>query len=118
QAEDGIRDGHVTGVQTCALPIYRHHAGADGAQEHNREVDGVEHDHGDALFAANAETAQQIGEASRLYLQIAIGQLRDRIGEGELAAAALIDIAVKQPSHGVVRTRRAAHDASPQLQEL
>src|SRR5439155_15643125 len=21
-AEDGIRDGHVTGVQTCALPIY------------------------------------------------------------------------------------------------
>src|SRR5207253_4123217 len=27
QAEDGIRDGHVTGVQTCALPIF----GADGA---------------------------------------------------------------------------------------
>src|SRR5439155_17962759 len=27
QAEDGIRDGHVTGVQTCALPIY---AAADG----------------------------------------------------------------------------------------
>src|SRR5207253_4569291 len=23
QAEDGIRDGHVTGVQTCTLPIYR-----------------------------------------------------------------------------------------------
>src|SRR5690625_5985444 len=22
QAEDGIRDGHMTGVQTCALPIY------------------------------------------------------------------------------------------------
>src|SRR6266508_983419 len=22
-AEDGIRDGHVTGVQTCALPISR-----------------------------------------------------------------------------------------------
>src|SRR5437870_6742505 len=22
QAEDSIRDGHVTGVQTCALPIY------------------------------------------------------------------------------------------------
>src|SRR2546422_3440334 len=25
QAEDGIRDVAVTGVQTCALPIYRHH---------------------------------------------------------------------------------------------
>src|SRR6267143_4444182 len=24
QAEDGIRDGTVTGVQTCALPIYVH----------------------------------------------------------------------------------------------
>src|SRR5215208_1746242 len=23
QAEDGLRDGHVTGVQTCALPISR-----------------------------------------------------------------------------------------------
>src|SRR6267154_6144641 len=26
QAEDGIRDGRVTGVQTCALPIYRQNA--------------------------------------------------------------------------------------------
>src|SRR2546425_1541466 len=26
QAEDGIRDKLVTGVQTCALPIYRHDA--------------------------------------------------------------------------------------------
>src|SRR5690606_39588978 len=25
QAEDGIRDFHVTGVQTCALPISTHH---------------------------------------------------------------------------------------------
>src|SRR5690606_40735425 len=24
QAEDGIRDFHVTGVQTCALPIWTH----------------------------------------------------------------------------------------------
>src|SRR5438309_10905258 len=31
QAEDGIRDGTVTGVQTCALPISRrqHRIGAD-----------------------------------------------------------------------------------------
>src|SRR5689334_25062644 len=28
QAEDGIRDGTVTGVQTCALPIYQRAAGA------------------------------------------------------------------------------------------
>src|SRR5690349_22090182 len=33
QAEDGIRDLYVTGVQTCALPIYRRqtdHRSADG----------------------------------------------------------------------------------------
>src|SRR5439155_3421673 len=46
QAEDGIRDGHVTGVQTCALPISvvvvllgdrgRSHRGLDG--EHHRAV--------------------------------------------------------------------------------
>src|SRR5690606_40777475 len=30
QAEDGIRDFHVTGVQTCALPIY----GTAGAPVH------------------------------------------------------------------------------------
>src|SRR5437870_8928404 len=29
QAEDGIRDGHVTGVQTCALPIFAGLALAD-----------------------------------------------------------------------------------------
>src|SRR5437870_8344927 len=30
QAEDGIRDGHVTGVQTCALPISRGVGGRSG----------------------------------------------------------------------------------------
>src|SRR5437870_9223473 len=30
QAEDGIRDGHVTGVQTCALPILGNSAHAIG----------------------------------------------------------------------------------------
>src|SRR5689334_25313082 len=29
QAEDGIRDGTVTGVQTCALPISRRHTGGE-----------------------------------------------------------------------------------------
>src|SRR5690606_40050339 len=35
QAEDGIRDFHVTGVQTCALPISRYAALASGAMEKN-----------------------------------------------------------------------------------
>src|SRR5690606_14827129 len=32
QAEDGIRDFHVTGVQTCALPIFRRILGIVGAR--------------------------------------------------------------------------------------
>src|SRR5690625_6440798 len=31
QAEDGIRDGHVTGVQTCALPISHAARGPPGS---------------------------------------------------------------------------------------
>src|SRR5699024_11613665 len=30
QADDGIRDRHVTGVQTCALPIFSH--GSSGGE--------------------------------------------------------------------------------------
>src|SRR5207253_4977099 len=45
QAEDGIRDGHVTGVQTCALPIFivemlrdqNRSFGADSSTERNLE---------------------------------------------------------------------------------
>src|SRR5205085_4552885 len=33
QAEDGIRDLTVTGVQTCALPISTHRATADGRDQ-------------------------------------------------------------------------------------
>src|SRR5439155_9135211 len=32
QAEDGIRDGHVTGVQTCALPIFQHEVDSSPAR--------------------------------------------------------------------------------------
>src|SRR5690606_39589925 len=32
QAEDGIRDFHVTGVQTCALPIYAVAAALDNPE--------------------------------------------------------------------------------------
>src|SRR5207245_4075672 len=36
QAEDGIRDATVTGVQTCALPIYEDQVGAAQSFEHTR----------------------------------------------------------------------------------
>src|SRR5439155_12198238 len=54
QAEDGIRDGHVTGVQTCALPIYprdrvrRAVLLPSGAGSVQREAEGVRHHPGQA----------------------------------------------------------------------
>src|SRR5689334_23466061 len=47
QAEDGIRDGTVTGVQTCALPIYfqqHHHARWLGKEFLSRPEDFIEED--------------------------------------------------------------------------
>src|SRR5437016_9287882 len=41
QAEDGIRDWSVTGVQTCALPIWRHASGKSEAQTDSEPVDQV-----------------------------------------------------------------------------
>src|SRR5690242_20764981 len=38
QAEDGIRDWHVTGVQTCALPIFAHQALIERAGELDEAV--------------------------------------------------------------------------------
>src|SRR5690625_7466758 len=39
QAEDGIRDGHVTGVQTCALPILRRVESRPSRQRHDFKID-------------------------------------------------------------------------------
>src|SRR5690606_39929385 len=38
-AEDGIRDFHVTGVQTCALPIFRYERPQAGRLRQHHQVD-------------------------------------------------------------------------------
>src|SRR5690348_17796892 len=44
QAEDGIRVGRVTGVQTCALPIYRvRHDSPDGHPRPSRAAPHARH---------------------------------------------------------------------------
>src|SRR5688500_20216784 len=44
QAEDGIRDYKVTGVQTCALPIYLDGTGADARARPERSADQARED--------------------------------------------------------------------------
>src|SRR5437879_7155960 len=48
QAEDGIRDTSVTGVQTCALPIFGEHIG----HRHERRERGGKRDRPGARAAA------------------------------------------------------------------
>src|SRR5690606_39297627 len=58
QAEDGIRDFHVTGVQTCALPISRP-AFADGAGPGRIAVDArrLRRGHGSTTHALHGPAA-------------------------------------------------------------
>src|SRR5690606_25394310 len=63
QAEDGIRDFHVTGVQTCALPIYdlaRDTGEAESLEELQKKIR-------DEVREADAEEAEQ--EAHRRLVE-------------------------------------------------
>src|SRR5690349_22048949 len=60
QAEDGIRDLYVTGVQTCALPILHFHAFM--LEVHERIFDHGRHTEGDSI----APVAKAIADATTL----------------------------------------------------
>src|SRR5690606_40838245 len=81
QAEDGIRDFHVTGVQTCALPIY---AGSgcgsviDGRNHLDKAVLDTDFDAQATELPAGAFL--QLGEGFRLK----IGRVRVEIAQHAL----------------------------------
>src|SRR5204862_1181146 len=59
QAEDGIRDLYVTGVQTCALPIWPR----GGVREQARHFGRVEQRHlGHAIEERRRERSEEIGK--------------------------------------------------------
>src|SRR5690606_41047838 len=69
QAEDGIRDFHVTGVQTCALPISR------AAFELGTMNDPLHHDPSTSLLAE-----PDAFQAFRWYSQALDGGVREAAG--------------------------------------
>src|SRR5256886_11850443 len=83
QAEDGIRDLTVTGVQTCALPICQSDGRAlDGAQAviKNLEHDAPRH-HGGRLYRGNPAVP---GSVVRFGVDTWVGRKRSeerRVGE-------------------------------------
>src|SRR2546425_6246639 len=87
QAEDGIRDKLVTGVQTCALPI-------------SRALDGAEQ------CAAAAEPGTRAGSAGYLLAEVQAGPARR--AQGHRGPAALPHaFAGGVPGLGGPRCRRA-----------
>src|SRR6267143_5245240 len=54
QAEDGIRDGTVTGVQTCALPIFAGHEYAEAVTDPGNQS-GIQDGWNDATGSENAD---------------------------------------------------------------
>src|SRR2546426_5560910 len=70
QAEDGIRDYKVTGVQTCALPIYRsqaHFVLPETLAQFRRRLDP---ELLDALVAIQAAAAMEAGLVSPAHLLV------------------------------------------------
>src|SRR5207302_3646617 len=66
QAEDGIRDFHVTGVQTCALPILR---SDEGVHRLARDAGGDR--------AGDAETAAAAGGVGVMLVFLRTGSSRE-----------------------------------------
>src|SRR5687768_247298 len=103
QAEDGIRDVAVTGVQTCALPI----SGADVYVQKPISIDIVE---GQAMLAAARKHKRvlQVGTQRRSTPHLI--EARDRfIREGKLGKIALVEIYC----YYHMRTRENPPDANP-----
>src|SRR5207245_8512342 len=87
QAEDGIRDATVTGVQTCALPIYLDQAAAEARlhlvgrpsqdllelAQARRELIGV-----DRAAEANGEPVEREHVGQRERVQIGRASCRER----------------------------------------
>src|SRR5205823_11559823 len=80
QAEDGIRDKLVTGVQTCALPIYQSLGGGVGGvgRRLRAPVRAVDLQHARALYGGSADLAGHRAAEERLRPRLVL------VGVGEL----------------------------------
>src|SRR5207253_8642639 len=87
QAEDGIRDGHVTGVQTCALPIYRRHGRDDDALAAVlcQNLQGLSVGHGHGSYSARKTAPALFSACAWRYAaarSLALRSEERRVGKG------------------------------------
>ena len=71
-----------------------HHAGLDGAPEHDRIGVGIEHQHGNARFPANAEGVQKVSHTVAAGRQLTVRQRSGGIDERGFARSALGNVPV------------------------
>src|SRR6267143_2363154 len=114
QAEDGIRDGTVTGVQTCALPICAHHRDGDRLPERLEEAGekaggqiGREQLAGEA-----AEMAEQAGRRDPQEAGLLEGERGER--DPEQGGGPAGDTAFDGPAQEAASVHRVALEAAPQ----
>src|SRR5690625_5683591 len=88
QAEDGIRGGHVTGVQTCALPISAAPAGPGGA----RAAGGIQ------LRVPGGHQPPRHGPPPAAAAVVATGCVREPTGSAEEIGRA----SCREREHGLV----------------
>src|SRR5690606_40427724 len=79
QAEDGIRDFHVTGVQTCALPIWRDIGFRGQAACDLQHVVGVEAVGGDGLEEGGGNGRLGGRRGLRFCVEIGRASCRERV---------------------------------------
>lgn len=94
---------------------HRDDAGPHSAEKHHGEIDRVQHDHRDALFAPDAEALQQVGKLTAPGLQAAVSEIGYGVRESELVATPFCDVAIQQPGHRIVRIGQPTHDAAAPL---
>ena len=84
-------------------------AGLETAEKRDRPVDGVEHRHQHALFAADAQAAQRRAEARHMVGELAIGQRVPAVDIGRLFGAAGGEIALQHVGGEIVIAWDLAH---------
>src|SRR5690606_27628387 len=94
QAEDGIRDFHVTGVQTCALPIYSDIIGhSDAIRLIRKELDVVAASDLPVLLLGETGVGKEVfanylhrqsPRASRPMIYVNCAALPENLAESEL----------------------------------
>src|SRR5207249_10651797 len=91
QAEDGIRDRNVTGVQTCALPIWDHELDRGGLlRGHLEEVRGPLDEGLELLCVQHGRMSRALAHElcdGLVQLQIGRASCRERVWVAEVGGA-------------------------------